>query len=316
MVMPAILKITEDRFSELHDALLRELNPDLNEAAWKQMFLQPWPRDEEHVGYALTDGGQFVGILGTLFSKRTLAGKAAAFCNLHSWYVKEAYRAQSLLLMRPVLALKDHTLTDFTATSRANRISKRLGFLSLCRTARILPPLSGRRSNDDLTLEQVTGTREQQALLEAAGDWQSFVDHRHLDCGHLLIRSPNAYCYLVYSRVTRHRLPYCLVHSLSNPQLFAEHHRPIRAHLLSATRGRYVAFNSSFLEGINIPLSFTVRSNEQLYRPAQVAVGQMDQLYSEMLLLNNSILPSLLGRACTALKPWLPAFVKRAYQLA
>lgn len=314
--MPAIISLTDEHFPELRETLLRALNPRWTEADWQRLFLPPWRRPDERIGYGLTQAGKLVGVLGTLFSRRIVEGRPVNICNLHSWYVQEDYRALSLLLMRAVLGLKGHTLTDFTATSRANRISKRLGFVTLDHTARILPPLPRRvRFRSDLFLEPVTGDSRQQEVLEGLGEWQAYVDHSQTGTDHLLAHREQGSCYVAYSRVTSHRLPYCLIHVLSNPQFFAEHHAELRTWLLQATRSCYLAIYSRMLADIPVPISFSIRANEQLCR-SDMPRAAIDHRYSELMLQPNSIFPSLVGRACTALKPWVPGFVKRAYKVA
>jgi len=67
------------------------------------LFDLPWPVEEEHRGFILRDGGEAVGFLGTIFSRRTVGGTTCRFCNLSSWIVKESHRSSSLQLILPVL---------------------------------------------------------------------------------------------------------------------------------------------------------------------------------------------------------------------
>jgi hypothetical protein len=126
--VPSLKKITPDFLPELIETMLRRLDPQMSRERWRRAFTCCASSDEGDAGYALTDGGKIVGMQGMIFSRRTIAGQYARFCNLHCWFVEPEYRPKSLLLMKPVLDLKEHTITDLSASARVLDISKRLGF--------------------------------------------------------------------------------------------------------------------------------------------------------------------------------------------
>jgi hypothetical protein len=301
--MASIAKITNDMLPDVY-ALLGELNPDVPESTWASLFTHGWKAEESHGGYVLVHAGKPVGILGTIFSERTIAGRPVRFCNAFSWYVRPEHRAGSVLLLRPLLALKGHTLTDFSAAPVVTDMLRRFGFRTLDREAVVLLPfaLSAARGSDC----EVLACDEANMAEVAENDRRIFDDHRQAPCGHMLLRDGRDYCYAVYTRVTRHPLPYCLVHYLSNPALFTQHHGAARKFLMAATDTRAVVVESRLVAGLKVPYSVRTRAIEKLYRSDDVEPRHVDMLYSEMVLMEHSTLLSLRGRMYLAAKKYLP----------
>jgi hypothetical protein len=275
-------KMTAEMFPEVYETLLRKLDPQRSRTHWQVPFVDRHWHDETHVGYLLKVRGELVGMMGTLFCERTLNGKIARFCNLHAWYVAPEHRSGSLLLMRPILALKDHTITDFSALPQVATISKRLGFLTLDNHIVVIPPLPWSRDRS----VKLSELADEPALAERRlnpVDLQIYRDHQGIGCSHLLVESESEYCYLVSNRIQARWLPYQQVHYISDKHFFAKHHLPIRTHLLRM-RTRYIAVGSRLLEGVSVPYSLLTRSHEQLYRPSQSSPPreQIDTLYSEL----------------------------------
>jgi hypothetical protein len=310
--MPSIEKITADRFPEIHAEILCTWEPQIPDETWKRVFAPQWETDEGHFGYLLVNGGKIVGILGALFSRQWIDGRWERFCNLHSWSVKDEFRAQGLMLMRPVLALRDHTLTDFTATPRVAAISKRLGLQTLDEWAYVLPPLPHRRTTSDVTIEPVAAESLTSLAPGHIQDHEALAIHDHASsgCRHLLVSDSDARCLVSYSLVRRHRLPYCLVHSISDRELFARRHASIRRHILNELAGAYVVVDSRLIDGVRVPASFAVRAVEKLYRSPGLSPSQVGGLYSEMVLLEHTTLPGLRDRLSQALESYLPSAVR------
>ena len=113
-------------FDAIYSSFLDDGDRFLTKDDWRHLF-SPSKATDGCCGYALLDKDRIVGILGMLFSYRTVRGVERRFCNLHSWYVLPAYRGKSLTLMRPALRLRDCTLTDLTPTDAVCEINQRLG---------------------------------------------------------------------------------------------------------------------------------------------------------------------------------------------
>ncbi|WP_425618697.1 GNAT family N-acetyltransferase [Anatilimnocola sp. NA78] len=299
--MRSIEKLTAAMFPDVYSSLLHPFDPQMPEATWQRAFVLNRWHDEDHFGYVLRDEGKFVGMLGALFSRRQVDGREVRFCNLHNWYVRPEFRAQSLLLMRPILALKDHVVTDLSASSEVVAISARLGFTKLDRTIRMLPRLPWRSSASDV-LHLDTEAAAAEKLTSA--ELQLFRDHQGIDCQHLFVASDEGDCYIIASRIKSRWLPHVFVHHLNNPQVFARQSLQIRHHLLQSG-GRYVAVNVPHLAGQKVPYSLLADANQRLVRGIHCPPSAIDSLYSEMPLFKLPIYPRppLFVRG-TALRMW------------
>ncbi len=289
--MVTLEKITPSMFSDICLSFLVDDDPYSGEEDWRRLFFYPWAKGNDHYGHALVDGGNVVGVLGMVFSQRQWEGQTVRFCNLHTWHVKDEYRGRSLMLMRPALALKDHILTDFTATERVCEISKRLGFVQLDSTPRLLlpSPVGGRPGK-----VRVIDDPEELADRLSAADVRIFHDHQQQPCQHLAFADGKQTCYVIYSRVERHWLPYGYIHYVSNREMFGRHSLYIRKELMQRAAARYVAIDARQASGMRLPLSLRcpIRSN-QLVRGSNWKPSQIDTLYSEVSILNLCTFPSL-----------------------
>lgn len=303
--MPTIAQLTPDMLPDAY-ALLCELDSSVPHSSWHSLFHPPWAIDDNCLGYALLQRGTLVGMIGTLFSERTIAGKDVRFCNMHCWYVKPEFRSGSLMLVRPLLNLKQCTLTDLSASPAVCEILGQMGFSVLDQHAVVMPPTPwmARRTTSHSDVDPVTA---QNVDCLSVYDQQIYLDHQHAPCGHLLIRDDEGTCYLVYSRVDKHVIPFCQIHYISDPARFARHHQQVRKQLMSRAHCCWVVVDSRLLRGASIPYSFRIRANDKLYRSQHIAPDRVDNLYSEMPLLGLSTLLSGRARALLLAKTYLPA---------
>src|SRR5207244_1872286 len=104
------------------------------------LFTSPWaPRP--HRGWAPTADGRPFGFIGAVFSARPLLGRVEKFCNPACWVVLEEYRFASALLLKPILALKDHSILSLRLSPAAYKVSAALGLRPLESEQLVLPPI-------------------------------------------------------------------------------------------------------------------------------------------------------------------------------
>jgi len=131
-------------FDAIYPLLQEFPGQSLSRELWRRMlFDQPWPVSESQRGYALFEGDTPVGFYGTMFSHRTVNGRPVRFCNLSSWIVKESHRAESLQILRPILALEDYVLVNPSPNAPVMPIFRRFGFEVLDDTQWLIAPLAG-----------------------------------------------------------------------------------------------------------------------------------------------------------------------------
>ena len=281
--------LTPDDFPEVYDKYLASDDARLTREDWRRLF-EPARPLAECCGYGLFAGGQVVGMVGMLFSERTINGQQHRFCNLHSWKVDQAHRGGSLSLMRPALNLRGCTLTDFTPTPQVSVINQRLGFRPLdSRVTLLFCPW--RRSLSEPSVAILTDLEE---IVKYLNQPQAQIsrDHPGPDFEHLLVEAQSQSCYVIAARVTRHWLPYCHVYYVSDPAVFRRFQDSICRHLLEITRTRFAAVDARRMGLPRLPRSFTVPlSSNQFYRSDDVAPADIDPLYSELSYLRLTTLP-------------------------
>ena len=285
--------ITAEHFPFIYATFLVDDDHRLTESDWRRMFLYPWKQPHDEYGYVLMDGQQLVGVIGTIFSERIVGESSHRVCNLHSWFVKPEYRGRSLLLLRPVLRMKDVTLTDFTPTPAVVAISMRLGFQPINNTLKILMPVRTFQVKDAITLEVLSNPALAYQRLNRS-DFMIYYNHMTYDCNHVYCESDTDSCYILFSRVTRTAVPYGYLRYVSNKPFFLKHHALIRQYLQKRCRTRFLAVDARHYPQKSLPLSFEVPVHANaLIRPVDLQPGDIDNLYSEATLLNLTSIPGL-----------------------
>ncbi len=289
---PRVERVTAEMFPELYDGVLRELNPHLDPSLWRRGFEPRGWSDEDHFGYALVDQGRIVGLMGTLFSERRIEGRQVPICNLHSWFVLPEYRGtSSLLLLRPVLALRHHIITDFTSTPDVATMLLRVGFHEVSGGTVFLPAVPLRPDWGPTPRNIALDDDEATGLLSDA-DLRILRDHTGVGCTHTILRVGTAYCYVVSSRITDGPWPHVHVHYVSAPTVFRQRIASFRRHLLS-DGARYLAVPARLMrEGCGTALAITARTMPALIRPVpSEGDPPLDTLYSEMALFKWPVAP-------------------------
>ena len=285
-----VTKIDSDLFPSLYRAFLHDDDPLSNEQDWRNVFDYQWENEQGHCGYALLDGDTVVGMMGMVFSERTIAGAKHKFCNLHTWWVREDHRGRSLALLRPVLKLKDYSITHFTPCDIIRAVTQKMGFEQLSSQLTILlPKKSKTRRSNETTFDET----EILSKLDAPHA-RILLDHRPYRCGHYLLRSGKRQCYILYSHVIRHRLPYCHIHYVSDQTVFLEHQLQIRQELLQRHKARFNAVDRRLFPTVKFPRSFQFWSpSNAMFKSAGLAEDQIDNLYSDVTMLRLTTLPSI-----------------------
>lgn len=288
--MVTLEKINASLFDNLYESFLFDDDPLSSREDWRNIFDYRWQTDHDHCGYALLDDGKVVGMLGMVFSERQIADTRHKFCNLHTWWVREDHRGRSLALLRPILKLQDYTLTHFTPCDIVRAVTRRLGFTDLSSQLRILLPVGRRQTNQcDLLFEA-----DDVASQLNADERRIFDDHQPYRLGHLVIESGGARCYVLYSHVVRHRLPYCHIHYIGNLDLFARHELAVRRELLQRHAARFVAIDERLIPSLRLRRSFRFWAPANaMFKSPTLRPDQIDNLYSDVVFLRLTTLPDI-----------------------
>lgn len=274
-----------DDFDAIYPLLQSFGNQKMSRGDWRSMlFTYPWWDGPER-GFALYADGKAVGFLGTIFSKRRIDGRDEVFCNTSSWIVREEYRHASILLLKPVLAMRDCTILNWTPTDRAYQVFEKLGFRHLESLELLLPPIAhprgffGASSTSDPGVLQAELRGNDKALYDAL-----------LPCAnvcHLLVRVGSRRCYLIATKRTYKRVPFAVVQYASDYDLFWKFRGA--AHVgFALTMGVFgLSIDSRFAAGRKVGLSVPWPA-KRLYRPArpETPPEAIDGLFSETMMLH------------------------------
>jgi hypothetical protein len=277
--------VGDEAFDEIYP-LLREFPTErMTKEDWRRMlFSAPWS-DNPQRGFALYADGKPVGFIGTIFSKRRIAGRVEPVCSLSSWIMLPDYRSEVLKLLMPILKLTDHSILNPTPSPAAYGIFSQLGFVPLESERLILPPVPGFRDTAG-TLSGTFTTSKADLERQLTGEEATLYEH-HSWCAaarHVLLHRGQRQCYVVATSIRKKRLPFAEIQYASDWNLFWDLRVLAHAALFPSTRAVALFVDKRFADGRKPPLSVTWRC-PRLYRPAHKGIEprMIDGLYSEMM---------------------------------
>jgi acetoacetyl-CoA synthetase len=238
-----------------------------------------------------------VGFVGAIAAPRQVNGKAALVCNVSSWAVRPEYRGWGIALLAAVLEDESLTYTAFTPSPTAWAALLGQRFKPLATHRIVMPPMLQAQTlfgpnrpviNFDPAAVRERLTSEQR---------QIFDDHAPYDCLQLTVSDGSDHAYLVVRRRT-HRLnasrlrglgrvlpvwiPYSDVLYCSAPELLSRHLERVKLAILRRQRTAALVAEAQLFSvrprGVTLPL-------RTCYRSPLLAAGELDRLYSEIVLL-------------------------------
>ncbi|HLP16754.1 MAG TPA: hypothetical protein VK470_10880 [Bacteroidota bacterium] len=289
--MATVEKADIGMFDDIHTLLKEFNNPRLGANEWRGLFTYPWIDPCEPPGYVLTDKGVIVGYLGTIYSRRMIAGATQRFCNVSSWIVQPEFRGESIKMVLPLVRMGDCTVTNFSPSPTVERIFQQLGFEYLDTHALIFyPGVSAVRLLTPTAFRFITDRSEIRQRLSAS-DRILFDHHSAFQCGHLLFarESDGMYCYCIYTDIIRNRLHFNHLHYISCPEVFREHAQRFGLHLCVKTHSMFMKVDCRLLGASTHALPGSIRfrvTSPRMFKSHTLSPAQVDALYSELLILN------------------------------
>jgi hypothetical protein len=294
--MVSLQKVDASMFDRVYP-LLRKHDPSLDRTTWQRLFNYQWFHPEDYCGYGLFDDDRVVGYLGLIFSQRAIASQVERFCNLSTWIVQEPYRGHSLSMMLPVIKLRNYTLTDLSPFPEVAELAKRLGFKELDLKLKLLLPFGFPFQVLNSNHLQISHNPSLIQIILKGEDLKLFLDHQsYPNCKHLTIFSNTQYCYLIFTIIRNKSFSYCHIHYISHIHVFVDNNIAIRVQIAKQYNVNFIIVDSRFVACSQLPISWELPFNSiKLYKSETLSIQSIDNLYSEVILLNLNTLPQTVG---------------------
>ncbi|WP_299099015.1 hypothetical protein [uncultured Winogradskyella sp.] len=299
-----VREATQLDFEAVYKLLARLNNTSLSKTDWKKITEVNFNAAHNHYGYVLEVDNKLLGFIGTIFSERLVNGEVKKFCNTHSWIVDPSVKMGGMALLLKVLRLKDHVITNFTASEGPFKIFKSLKFNEVAYKNYKILPVQGAKGLVKFEIEKVTDKNAVKLL--SPQDLKLYNDHRdfknaqflylkadNLDC--FIISKKRSYVPNVFNKVSvlkksiQNRLTLAEIHYISNPDVFFKSYSNTSNALkicrkLGWSIGILIA-DRFIPEDSTVKKKYYPRKRPYVYRHAEND-ELIDTLYSEFFILN------------------------------
>ena len=231
MALPTLEPIGDSDLLAFCQFLTEHLSSERSAEQWAQAFRQNWGVDKPNNGFLIRDQGRIVGGIGAIYAERIIRGRPERFCNITSWCVLEAYRAQSMRLAMAVVSQPGFHFTDLTPTEVVSKTLQFLKFKPMNERHAVWPniPWPFSRLRGVRVITELDRIEEVLTVMDA----KVFRDHRHLPwLRHAAVGRPGAYCHVVWKPNRLKSVPGAMVLAFSDAELFLRYRLAIGAYLL------------------------------------------------------------------------------------
>lgn len=284
MALPTLEPIQDADLLAFCQFLTDHLYAGRSAEQWTQAFRQDWGVAKPNNGFLIRDQGRIVGGIGAIYAERLIRGRPERFCNITSWCVLEAYRAQSMRLAMAVASQPGFHCTDLTPTEVVSKTLQFLKFKPMNECHAVWPNIPWPFSR--LGGARVIGDPDRIEEVLAATDAKVFRDHRHLPwLRHAAVGRPGAFCHVVWKPNRLKGVAGVMVLAFSDAELFLRYRRTLGAHLLR--QGCFFTRVESRLLPRVPKLSRELEGfRNKVFRSDTLAEADISNLYSEIVALD------------------------------
>ena len=278
--LPTLEPIQDSDLPAFCQFLTDHLSSERSAEQWAKAFQQNWGIAKPNNGFLIRDQRRIVGGIGSIFSERIIRGKPEQFCNITSWCVLEAYRAQSMRLAMAVVSQPGFNFTDLTPTEVVSKTLQFLKFKPMNERHTVWPniPWPFFRLCGMQVITDLDGIEETLSTADA----KVFRDHRHLPwLRHAAVGRPGAYCHIVWKPNRLKGVPGAMVLAFSDAELFLRYRLVIGAHLLRQGC-LYTRAESRLLPRLPMLSLELVGFRNKVFRSDTLAEADISNLYSEI----------------------------------
>ena len=256
-----ICEIGLDRYDECK-ALLNSINPAYTDDQWKVLFTSRWTNRTP--GMAIAVDGTIGGIMMLISSEREIEGKRMSVCAPSTWVVAPEFRQYSLALIQAVMELDYDLIITHTLSDVAYKIFKRYKLVDF----------------EDSKLFVLPGAAR--GAFKPYGD-QYVIDHPFPGC--IGLAEDGVQVILKRLRKVKKGIPLTTFEVLYTNQLLNNRQlKRLAAYLFWKHFAAGILVDSRFTSG---PVTGSRFANKKLYRASLEHPEQLDNLYSDLALLNR-----------------------------
>jgi hypothetical protein len=285
MTLPSVEPIRDEDLPEFCRFLTENLHRARAAAVWEAAFRQNWCSAKPNNGFALRHEGRIVGGIGAIYSERAVHGRIERFCNITSWCVQDAFRAQSMRLAIALTGQPGFHFTDLTPTAVVSSTLQFLKFKPMNERQAVWPNVPwpfARRSG----IRVIADARKFERLL-APQDVKAYRDHRHLPwLEHLVVGSPGACCYVVWKRTRLKRIAGAFVLALSDAETFLRCRWALGSHLLLRHGLPFTRVECRLLPRVPRLCIELSGYRNKVFKSDTLTAADMSNLYSELVALD------------------------------
>ena len=285
MNLPPLEPIRDEDLLEFCRFLTENLSHDRTAAAWAEAFRQNWCSTKPNNGFVIRHEGRIVGGIGAIYAERPVRGRTVRFCNITSWCVQDAFRAQSMRLAMALTAQAGFHFTDLTPTAVVSKTLQFLNFKPMNERQAIWPnvpwPFGGWAG------VRVVTDPERIARVLAPEDAKAYRDHRHLPwLGHIAVGRADAWCYVVWKRTRLKGIAGAWVLATSEPEHFLRYRWAFGSHLLLRHGLPYTRIESRLLPRVPKGCIELSGYRNKVFKSDTLTAADMSNLYSELVALD------------------------------
>jgi len=281
MNLPTLEPIRDEDLPEFCSFLTENLHRERSAAAWAEAFQQKWCSTKPNNGFLIRHEGRIVGGIGAIYAERPVHGRTERFCNITSWCVLDAFRAQSMRLAMALTGQPGFHYTDLTPTEVVSRTLQFLKFKPMNERHALWPNLPWPFARLDGV--RVVTEPEQIGRLLAAAAAKAYRDHCHLPwLGHAAVGRPDAWCHVVWKHTRLKRVTGAMILAVSDPERFLDYRWAFGSHLLLRHGLPYTRVESRLLPRVpTLCIELSGYSNK-VFKSDTLTASDMSNLYSEL----------------------------------
>ena len=271
-------------FEEIY-RFLRYMNKSKSKDEWKLLFENSWDSPEKFIGYKVVKQNEIIGYSGVVFVKRKINGVEVKIANRTSNIIKPEYRGRGIA-KRMLKHLNDELEGDYTIITTSGNgaivhILKNLGHIDYATHARFFLPTFFFNKKYRL----VTDFDEIRLAL-SDDDVRIFDDHKGFKNKFFMVKYENEYLFVIFNKIYKKNIPLGKVVYINNYMLFNKIINNISLKICFKYKILSIFYLTQSLKNENRSSFFLKLSNPRIFKSTTLKPEDIDELYSEVVLLN------------------------------